>query len=82
VYYVNQDNQVNQLALSGGGWVDNPLPGTPAAPGSPLACFGANGKPAPGWAGGGTDSRVYYLNPDGRVAELAWRNGGWQVTLA
>jgi hypothetical protein len=80
VYYFDENNQVNELAWNDSGWSNGKLLAY-AAPGSPLACFGAGGTATVGWSDGGTDSRVYYLNSDGRVVELAWRNGGWQMTL-
>jgi Fungal fucose-specific lectin len=66
LYYLDDQARVNELAWQHGHWVHHvlPDPATPAtaAPDSPLTCFGSNG----------TLTRLYYLDPDHRVNELAW----------
>jgi hypothetical protein len=77
VYYLDGNGHVNQLWWDGeGGWssVGRDLTAitgvAPAAPGSSLACYGV----------GGTDARVYYLDGNGHVYELAWEQDGWVPT--
>jgi hypothetical protein len=67
LYYLDDQAQVNELAWkrgqhgAHGHWGNNPL-GYTAAPDSALTCFGVEGK----W------TRLYYLDPDHRINELAW----------
>lgn len=67
LYYLDDQARVNELAWVHGRWAHKvlPDPATPAmaAPDSALTCFGANG----------TTTRLYYLDPDHRVNELAWQ---------
>lgn len=53
-----------------GEWKNNPLPGT-AAPGSALTCFGIDG----------TATRLYYLDANHVINELAWVHNGWKNNL-
>ncbi len=74
VYYTGPGDEVYELYWDNG-WNYHKLTGAqaemptapPAAPGSALTCFGVNGS----------DSRVYYVDTQGQVNELAWLNGGW-----
>ena len=76
VYYTGPNHDIYELYWDNG-WGYNKLTGAggkapsapPAAPGSALTCFGVNGSA----------SRVYYIDADGHVNELAWLNGGWVV---
>jgi hypothetical protein len=69
VYYLDVNSHVNELAWENG-WVPPTdltalTHAAPAAAGSPLTCFGVNG----------VASRVYYLDANSHVNELAWENG-------
>jgi cytolysin (calcineurin-like family phosphatase) len=76
VYYLDVDSEVHQLAWGGSTWSDDNLSATsnagPAASGSALACFGVNGS----------DPRVYYLDSNSEVHELAWNDGIWRDSVA
>jgi hypothetical protein len=74
VYYNGPNHDVYELYWDNG-WAYNKLTGAggkapsapPAAPGTALTCFGVNGS----------DSRIYYIDANDHVNELAWVNGGW-----
>ena len=68
MYFIDLNGYVNELAWANG-WSHNPIgANTPhtskAGAGSGLACFGVNGS----------DSRVYFIDEDKNVNELAWAN--------
>ena len=68
VYYLDANGHVHELAWENE-WVNTgdltAMTGAaPAAPGSALTCYGV----------GGTAARVYYLDANGHVHELAWEN--------
>ena len=78
LYYLDGNSHVNELAWNNNAWVntnitanvtDPPAPKAAAA-GSPLACFGVNGS----------TTRLYYLDANNHVNELAWNNNAWVNT--
>ena len=70
VYYLDRQNQINELAWNGSTQTNNG-PIAPAMPGSALTCFAVEGRL----------TRVYYLDDNAQINELAWRNGGWDYHL-
>jgi Fungal fucose-specific lectin len=76
VYYFDRNSQIWELAWDNGKWLPTNLntvakPTAPsAAPGSALTCFGVNGQ----------YTRLYYLDAESQVWELAWDNGKWIAT--
>jgi hypothetical protein len=76
IYYtdlVGAVGSVYELAWVNSGWVATNVTAEARAAsvyrGTPLTCFGV----------GGTASRIYYLDNDAHVQELAWENG-WMAT--
>ena len=72
-YYLGTGNHVHELAWSGGEWHENVLKvkgenAPPAAAASALVSFGV---------GDADDPRVYYLDTDNHVNELAWYSEAW-----
>ena len=66
VYYLDVNNQVNQLGWDSGSWHNEPLPGQAAA-GSALTCFWVDGKVP----------HVYYLDVNNYVNELTSEKNSW-----
>ena len=67
VFYVDgTDHLLHVLAYDNvddpGGTIDEPIDGTDPAPGSALTCFGMDTG----------DTRLYYLDRQGRINEMAW----------
>jgi Fungal fucose-specific lectin len=81
VYYVDSDANVCQIAFETNQWISHNLsqaatpadpkqPVKPAAPGTALTCFGAHGS----------DARVYFVDKNGSVCEIAFVNNKWVFT--
>ena len=78
VYYLDTNAHVNELAYNtSGGWDHSDLTEeaqcSPAAPASALACCAL-------MSGGSLQPRVYYLDANSNVNELAYQNGDWENT--
>jgi len=72
VYYLDQGNNVRELAWNGSGWDSNPLaPGQPANPGAPLTCVYTGGFGLPLF------SDVYYQDVGNNIRRLFWTGNGW-----
>jgi hypothetical protein len=73
VYYFDSSGNVWELGWNGSNWYAGNVTAQatgappPAASGSALTCFGANGE----------NSRIYYLGTDGNVWELGWNGSNW-----
>lgn len=73
VYYIDTNDCIIELAWSKGTWTkghwsNNLLPGTASPDCGALTCYMVDS----------TESRVYYLNRQNRVSELAWVDGRWE----
>lgn len=64
VYFADPENWLNELIITGQVGTTQTLPGK-ARPGSALTCFGVNGELP----------RLYYLDEQAQVNELAWVHG-------
>ena len=77
LYYLDGIATLNELAWNNNAWVNTNItanvtdpPAPAAAAGSALACFGVNGSA----------TRLYYLDGNSHVNELAWNNNAWVNT--
>lgn len=70
VYYLDRQNQINELAWTGGDQANQALP-YQAMAGSALTCFGV----------GGEHAQLYYLDSQAQVNELAQQDGRWTRNL-